>query len=75
MHPSASFIVLSCLGVDSDVREMISHVLDLHVSMVNFAPVSTKKLTGMPCTNPVTYRPSVSATTESVVSGLLGSGS
>ena len=44
---------------------MASHVWDFR--MVMFAPVSTKNLTGTPFTNPLTYKPSLSAPTASVL--------
>lgn len=50
---------------------MAYHVWDLR--MVMFAPVSTKNLTGIPFTIPLTYRLSLSAPTASVsIEGKVG---
>lgn len=52
---------------------MASHIWDFR--MVIFAPVSTKNLTDNPFTNPLTYKPSLSAPTESVlIEGKVGLG-
>ena len=68
-RPSANFMVSrtcsSLLGVDTGLRDMASHKWVW--MMVMFAPVSTKNRTSVPFTIPLTYKPSLLASTVSVL--------